>query len=277
MSLGVVVLGLDRLAPRADHVQKAMLESSDPLPDLREVLLRVEVGEEVKALVQGPEGVLISALFSIDLGELPGRFRGQERVPFTVGHLTGLGQRVQGQLQPTGGLVDGSIVLENLPRPSSPRDVTGKATGSIAGLLGALEVLSDDPHPGEVDVTEHLVVDVSGTLTSSPRLRECDLRVGPLAQIGVQAANVVEKGPDPVLLSQRIVRLLAGPVLEKCLGKISLDIGDDAEVLVDHGGEGPEPRRQSALEAPPVVSGCGLEVSTHLLHDPLAVHRMGLA
>ena len=68
MSSGVVVLGLDRLPPRTDHVQEAVLESSDALPDVREISLRVEVGEESKALVQGLEGILISALFSVDLG-----------------------------------------------------------------------------------------------------------------------------------------------------------------------------------------------------------------
>jgi hypothetical protein len=63
-----VVLRLDRLPPRTHHVQKAELESSDALPDVREISLRVEVGEESKTLVQGLEGILISTLFSIDLG-----------------------------------------------------------------------------------------------------------------------------------------------------------------------------------------------------------------
>ena len=45
--------------------------------------------------------------------------------------------------------------------PTPARGVTGEATGSIARLVGALEILPHDPHPRQIDVTEHLVVDVT--------------------------------------------------------------------------------------------------------------------
>ena len=139
-------------------------------------------------------------------------------------------------------------MLENLSRPSPARGVTGEATGSIARLVGALEILPHDPHPRQIDMTEHLVVDVSGLLASSPGFQESDFRIGPIAQIGVQAANVVENGADPVVFPERVVRLLTQPVLVERLGEVPLDVADYTEVLVDHRGQAFIPPGQRALE-----------------------------
>ena len=153
MALGVVILGLDGLPPGLNYVQEALLESRYAFPDFREVVLRVEVGEESKALVQRLERVLVTALLPVHFGEFPRRLGGQKRVFFSFRHRTRSSQRVERQLETTRGLIDGSIVLEDLSTPAAARAVQRDVASSIARLPGAVVVLPDDPHPRQVDVT----------------------------------------------------------------------------------------------------------------------------
>src|SRR3954469_13748342 len=103
MTLRVLVLRFDRLAPALDHLEEVALEASGHAVQVRDVALCAQLGEHAVSAVELLECLAVAALSAIELAALAGDFSEKKRLLALVSEYVGalevlLGTHILAQL-----------------------------------------------------------------------------------------------------------------------------------------------------------------------------------
>ena len=196
MTLRVMVLRFDRLAPPPHDVEKVALEPCHLAVDVGQIGTRVKLRKEPVRAIQTLESVAVAALQPIQLRHFTGNLRREEEILAFVGPIHRDAEGLLGASEVSRFPEDDSKTLLNLPERLGVLRLLGDREGPVACGAGICVVFSCEPQRGEVYLEQHAHTDIADLLAQRYGLFIGALRCLPPLHACIEQSEIIERDAD---------------------------------------------------------------------------------